>query len=109
MKTSTTYPLPGFPVEHLAEDGQRFMIRAMQPEDKAALLDFFGTLTEHDRFYLKDDFCSDLVVDQWTTHMDYRRAIPLLAMVGDRIAAQGVLHHRRAGAPSTYWRGSHRG
>jgi L-amino acid N-acyltransferase YncA len=30
--------------------------------------------------------------------VDYSRAIPLLALMGDRIIADGTLHHRRAGA-----------
>lgn len=98
MASTTVYPLAGFPVTHLAEDGSRITIRAMRPDDKDALLAFFRSVPEHDRFYLKDDVSSERVVSQWAENLDFRRAIPLLGLDGDRIVAEGVLHHRRTGA-----------
>lgn len=98
MHTTTTYPLPGFPIDHLAEDGSRFQIRPMVPGDKAAVQAFFSTIAQGDRDYLKDDVLSEAVIGQWAEGMDYRRAIPLLAMDGDRVIAEAVLHRQRAQA-----------
>ncbi len=98
MSSATTYKLPSFPVEHLAEDGARFVIRPMLPADKAALQLFFKTIAKGDRDYLKDDVISAAVIDEWTDHMDYGRAIPLLGLEGDRVIAEGVLHRQRAPA-----------
>lgn len=98
MASTTTYPLPGFPSVHLAEDGTQISVRAMLPTDGDALLAFFRAIPERDRFFLKDDVCSDKVIAQWTENLDYNRAIPLLGLDGNRIVAEGVLHRRRSGA-----------
>lgn len=98
MTSTTTFPIPNLPATHLAEDGARITIRAMAPEDRDALLEFFRTIPERDRFYLKDDVTSSRVIDAWVENMDYSRVVPLLALDDRRIVAEGTLHHRRAGA-----------
>lgn len=95
---ATTYPIPGFPTTHLAEDGQRLTIRPMTPDDQAALRAFFETLPASDRYYLKDDVTAPEIVQAWASDPDYSRVVPLLATDGHRIVALGTLHQRRAAA-----------
>lgn len=93
-----TYPLPGFPTTLRAEDGSQIAVRPMQPQDEKALLEFFRRIPEEDRYYLKEDVTSAEVIGRWAKEVDYNRAIPLLALSGDRIVADGTLHRRRAGS-----------
>jgi L-amino acid N-acyltransferase YncA len=73
-------------------------IRPMVPEDKGALLDFFRSIPEADRFYLKDDVTDPKTIARWAQTLDYSRALPLLALLDGKIVGNGILHHRRAGA-----------
>ena len=74
------------------------IIRPMVPTDNQALLEFFRRIPEEDRFYLKEDVTSDRVIEGWAAALDYSRALPLLAILDDKIVGDGTLHHRRAGA-----------
>lgn len=96
--TTTVYPIAGYPTVYLTEDHQQITIRPMVPEDKDDLLDFFRRIPEEDRFYLKEDVTSPNVLQRWSENLDYSRALPLLAIMDDKIVGDGTLHHRRAGA-----------
>lgn len=98
MSTTTVYPIPGYPTVNLTEDGAQITIRPMVSEDKDALLDFFKTLSEEDRHFLKEDVVDPRVVQRWADNLDYSRVLPLLAIMDARIVGEGTLHHRRAGA-----------
>ncbi len=97
--TRTIYKVPGFPTTYLTNDGAQIAIRPMLPDDKNALLDFFRRIPEGDSFYLKGDVVSEKVIERWCANVDYTRVLPLLAIMGDRIIADGTLHRSRAGAP----------
>ena len=67
----------------------------MEPGDGDALLKFLRRIPEEDLAYLKEDVTSADVIQGWTEHLDYSRVLPLLAMKGDRVIADGTLHRRR--------------
>jgi len=98
MSTTTIYPIPGYPAIHLTEDNTQMTIRPMLPSDQEALLDFFRSIPQEDRFYLKEDVTSPQVIERWAKALDYSRVLPLLAIIDDQIVGDGTLHHRRAGA-----------
>ncbi|MDA0733868.1 MAG: GNAT family N-acetyltransferase [Chloroflexi bacterium] len=98
MSTTTIYPVPGYPTTYLTEDSAPMIIRPMVPEDEAALLDFFKTVPEEDRYFLKEDVVDPRVIQHWAENLDYSRVLPLLAIMDDKIIGEGTLHHRRAGA-----------
>jgi L-amino acid N-acyltransferase YncA len=83
---------------YLTEDNDNITIRPMAPEDKDKLLDFFRRIPQEDRFYLKEDVTSPQVIQRWAENLDYSRALPLLAIMDNKIVGDGTLHHRRAGA-----------
>ena len=98
MTTTTIYPIPGYPTVYLTADGAQMTIRPMVPADQDALLDFFRSIPPEDRFYLKEDVTDPKVLERWAQTLDYSRALPLLAILDGKIAGDGTLHHRRAGA-----------
>ena len=70
----------------------------MLSTDKEALLDFFRRISPEDRLYLKDDVTSPAVITRWAETLDYRRVLPLLAIIDHTIIGDGTLHHSRAAA-----------
>lgn len=94
------YHLSEFPKKVLLLDGTRITLRPMTPEDEGGLTNFFCQVPEADRRYLKEDVTSPEVIARWARQLDYNRALPLLAIDGNRIVADATLHRRRAIARS---------
>jgi L-amino acid N-acyltransferase YncA len=97
---SAVYAMPAYPKEAQLRDGTKVTIRPLETEDGDALLQFFLGIPEEERFFLKDDVTSPEVVRRWTAELDYRRALPLVALAEDRIVAEAVLVRRRGNARS---------
>jgi L-amino acid N-acyltransferase YncA len=95
MITGHTYKLSAYPKDILLGNGVMAVLRPMTRDDAAALLDFFLNTPEEDRYYLKDDVTSPVVIQQWIEELDYDRALPLLAWVDNKIVADGTLHRTR--------------
>ena len=59
---------------------------------------FFQTISEEDRFYLKENVTAPEVIQGWIDNMDYDRAVPIIAIAGGQIVADATLHRSRAPA-----------
>jgi L-amino acid N-acyltransferase YncA len=81
-------------------NGDAISIRHLQPDDRAALEDFFLHIPEDDRFFLRDDVASPGVVRGWIENMDHSRAIPLVATKGEQIVGEGAVISRKGPARS---------
>ncbi|MCI0439563.1 MAG: N-acetyltransferase, partial [Chloroflexi bacterium] len=92
------YTMTAYPKTIDLLGGDKLTVRPMVAGDKAALLDFFLRVPEEDRFFLKEDVTSPRVIEEWAERLNYGRALPLLALDGERIVADGTLHRRRAGS-----------
>ena len=96
--TALTYKLTAYPRKVALRDQTEVVVKPMGPKDGPALLEFFKCITERERSYLQEDVTSPKVVNRWADELDYDRALPLLAWVGDKVVADGTLHRKRAGA-----------
>lgn len=96
------YQLSAFPKALTLNDGGVVTVRPMAEGDAAALLAFFRHVPDDERYFLKDDVVSQAVIAGWTANLDYDRALPLLALDGDRICADAVLIRHRGDARSHY-------
>jgi ribosomal protein S18 acetylase RimI-like enzyme len=92
------YKLEAFPQRVRLRSGSTIELRPMVPEDREKLLEFFLTVPEEDRYFLKDDVTSPRVIEGWAAHLDYDRALPLLAWADDSIVGNAVLVRSRVGA-----------
>jgi GNAT superfamily N-acetyltransferase len=92
------YPITRYPRQAELRNGCRVTVRPMTAADADALLEFFQRLPEADRFLLKDDVTSPHVIRAWADHLDYDRALPLLALVDGRVIADATLIRRRGGS-----------
>jgi L-amino acid N-acyltransferase YncA len=93
-------PIPpgGFPKALTLEDGTAVVIRPLEAGDEAALLDFFNTVPEDERYWLREDVSDPAVVHRWVTELNYERVLPLIADRDGTIIADGTLHRRGFGA-----------
>jgi RimJ/RimL family protein N-acetyltransferase len=93
--------LPGidsYPKTILLRDRTDVIVRPLAQADKIALLNFFEGIPEEERFYLKENVASPAVIQSWTSDVDFRRVIPIVAVQGDQIVADATLHRSRAQA-----------
>lgn len=61
-------------------------------------MNFFRRIPEEELFYLKEDVTDPAIIKAWATHINWDRAIPLVAIAGDRIIADATLHQSRCPA-----------
>ena len=95
MVTTRIYKLTAYPKEITLRDGTPVVLRPMEPSDAEALLAFFLEVEPEDRYYLKEDVTSPVVINRWAAELDYDRALPILALADGKIVADGTLHRTR--------------
>jgi len=89
--------LDRYPQKVTLKDGTELVLRAMNKQDDRALMDFFESLEDEDRLYLRNDVSSYRVVREWFNNLNYKRVFPLLAVEDDRIVANATLHRKPYG------------
>jgi L-amino acid N-acyltransferase YncA len=90
-----------YPKQITLRDGTVLTLRPMTPSDAAGLLQFFLSIPESERWFLKEDVTSPSIIESWAQEIDYRRALPLLALTeADQIVADAALIRRRGGSRS---------
>lgn len=92
------YKLEAFPQTAQLRNGMRIEVRPMAAADKDKILEFFLQVPAEDRYFLKDDVTSPRVIEGWAAHLDYDRALPLIAWCDDRVVGNAVLIRSRVGA-----------
>lgn len=92
------YKLEAFPRQVQLRDGKTVTLKPMEPGDKDRVMEFFLQVPEQDRYFLKEDVTSPKVLEGWISHMDYDRALPLLAWDDGKVVGDSVLVRSRAGA-----------
>lgn len=86
-----------FPQEAVLRNGARVLIRPFQARDTDALWQFFQRLPNEMRRLAWDRIDDRGVIEDWGRNVDYYKALPLLALHGDRIVADATLHRRHGG------------
>lgn len=73
------------------KDGRKVVIRQMSPDDTERSFDFFASLPEDDRRYLRVDVTRREIVEMRTRDLDSGRVVRLVAQDNDAIVADGAL------------------
>jgi ribosomal protein S18 acetylase RimI-like enzyme len=94
------YKLEAFPQQVRLRNGATVELRPMVSADRDKVLEFFLRVPEEDRYFLKDDVTSPRVIESWASHLDYDRALPLLAWRDGVVVGDAVLVRSRTGARS---------
>ncbi len=81
-----------YPKTERLKDGREVVLRPLAQDDFDGLFAFFQALPEEDRLFLADDVSDPALIRKWTDELDFKKVIPLVALDGDRIVADGTLH-----------------
>ncbi len=84
--------LKGYQKECKLKDGSAILLRPLVAEDRQGLIDFFQSLPEELRLYLRHDVSDKQIIESWTENIDYSRVFPVLALAGERIVGDVSLH-----------------
>lgn len=90
--------LSNFPKSIILEDGISVTVRPLEVDDEAALLSFFRSVPESERYWLREDVSDPEIVRSWVAGLDYDRVLPLIAERDRTIIADATLHRRGYGA-----------
>ncbi|MBI2765898.1 MAG: GNAT family N-acetyltransferase [Chloroflexi bacterium] len=92
------YEIKRYPRTTELRDGSTVELRPMMRDDADGLHALFQRVPESERFYLKEDVTDPDVLRSWAEHLDYDRALPLLATANGRVVADVVLLRQRGGS-----------
>lgn len=86
-----------YPMETILRDERRVLVRPFRKEDCDELYRFFQRLPAELRRFAWDPIEKRSLIEEWAEHIDYEKALPLLALDGSRIVADASLHLRDFG------------
>jgi L-amino acid N-acyltransferase YncA len=97
---SAVYPITAYPKEVQLRDQSSVVVRPLAAGDADALLAFFLSIPEDERYYLKHEVTAPALIANWVENLDFHRVLPLVALEGDRIVGEAVLIRERGLARS---------
>jgi L-amino acid N-acyltransferase YncA len=74
------------------KDGTYVLLRAMVPEDKQRLVEFYGTVSEDDLRYFRHYVKDTTIIEEWSENLDYCHVLPILALSKERVVGSASLH-----------------
>ncbi|HEV8544398.1 MAG TPA: GNAT family N-acetyltransferase [Verrucomicrobiae bacterium] len=89
--------LEQFPKEITLKDAFKSVVRPLESTDESAFYDFFQTVPEQERMFIKHRVADRSVIRDWCQNIDYGRNLALLALSEDRIIADATLHQQLGG------------
>jgi L-amino acid N-acyltransferase YncA len=75
-------------------DGTRVLFRPLMSEDKHALVALFEHIGPDDLKLMRNNVRDTEVVKSWVDNLDYRKVLPIVAVVNDRLVGDATLHFR---------------
>jgi len=97
---SAVYTIAAYPKTVQLRDQSKAVVRPLAAGDGDALLAFFLSIPEEERFFLKHEVTAPAVVSGWVQNLDFHRVLPLVALEDDRIVGEAVLVRKRGPARS---------
>lgn len=94
---SLEFVLQKFPRKFQTKDGLSCQLRPLRREDESALYDFFQTIPEPERMFIKHRVCDTSVIREWCQNIDLTRNFPLLAVHDGKLLAVATLHQQQGG------------
>ncbi len=89
--------LEEYPKKITIPDGAILTLRPMTRDDQYALYNFFISLSEEDRRYLRNDVIDRKVIEKWARNLNYDKVLPILAEYEGNIVANATLHYQTFG------------
>jgi len=89
--------LEEYPKKITLPDGAALILRPMTRDDQYGLYNFFISLTEEDRRFLRNDVTDRKLIENWARNLDYETVLPILAESDGKIVANATLHYQTFG------------
>jgi L-amino acid N-acyltransferase YncA len=74
------------------KDGAHVLLRALTPEDKNALIEFFAPVSREDTKFMRSDVSDCALVAGWVDNLDYGQVLPIIALLNNQIVGDATLH-----------------
>ena len=94
---SLEFELQKYPKEIQLKDGSKSRLRPLRKEDEKSFYEFFGSVPEAERMFIKHRVSDPQVIRDWCQKIDLGRNLPLLAFIGNRVAGDATLHQQLGG------------
>ncbi len=72
-------------------------MRPMTRDDQYGLYNFFISLSEEDRRFLRNDVIDRKIIEKWARNLNYDKVLPILAEYDGKIVANATLHYQTFG------------
>jgi ribosomal protein S18 acetylase RimI-like enzyme len=97
MSFTIELELQRFPKVVQLKDGTKATLRQLRPDDEKEFHGLFLSIPEHERMFIKHRVAEIETIRDWCRNIDYGRNLPLVGLVGGKIAGDATLHQQLGG------------
>ncbi|MGD0208715.1 MAG: GNAT family N-acetyltransferase [Verrucomicrobiota bacterium] len=97
MSFSIELELQRFPKVVQLKDGTKATLRPLRPDDEKEFHGLFLSIPEPERMFIKHRVAEIETIRDWCRNIDYGRNLPLVGLVGGKIAGDATLHQQLGG------------
>ena len=97
MSFSIELELQRFPKVVQLKGGTKATLRQLRPDDEKEFHGLFLSIPEQERMFIKHRVAEIETIRDWCRNIDYGRNLPLVGLVGGKIAGDATLHQQLGG------------
>ena len=97
MSFSIELELQRFPKVVQLKDGTKATLRPLRRDDEKEFHGLFLSIPEPERMFIKHRVAEIETIRDWCRNIDYGRNLPLVGLVGGKIAGDATLHQQLGG------------
>jgi len=97
MSFNIELELQKFPKVIALKDGTKATLRPLRPDDEKEFHGLFLSIPEPERMFIKHRVAEIETIRDWCRNIDYGRNLPLVGLVGGKIAGDATLHQQLGG------------
>jgi ribosomal protein S18 acetylase RimI-like enzyme len=97
MSFNIELELQRFPKVVQLKDGAKATLRPLRQDDEKEFHGLFLSIPEHERMFIKHRVAEIETIRDWCRNIDFGRNLPLVGLVGGKIAGDATLHQQLGG------------
>jgi len=97
MSFNIELELQRFPKVVQLKNGTKATLRPLRQDDEKEFHDLFLSIPEQERMFIKHRVAEIETIRDWCRNIDYGRNLPLVGLVGGKIAGDATLHQQLGG------------
>ena len=97
MSFSIELELQRFPKVVQLKDGTKATLRQLRRDDEKEFHSLFLSIPEPERMFIKHRVAEIETIRDWCRNIDYGRNLPLVGLIGGKIAGDATLHQQLGG------------